>query len=259
MKLTNLFINGFTIASLIAVTNANADKVIFTGPEVATIPLAKPSLSDLYLDVLSPDNWSLRTNLTRKFPQKWHDSSTGHASWFILDHLTASQRYELRVCWSSSVRLPIQLTLCKYSLTARVKEPTSFALDVFELDEVFQTPDLLVSLAEFSQSRQPTEGVDGQPSRRRSAESGERQASLLLLRILAAADYFTDKKALMQIPPPVLADIHLDPYLLNVFPRSLVPTAGFIVVVAALSFVLARYAGKQLQHVALDDDNKKKQ
>ena len=72
------------------------------------------------------------------------------------------------------------------------------------------------------------------------------------------ADYFADDKELMKNPPPVLVDLHLDPYVLNVLPRSLVPAVGFVAVVAAASFFLARFAGNRLQAGALSDDESKK-
>lgn len=40
-------------------------------------------------------------------------------------------------------------------------------------------------------------------------------------------------------PEPVLADVILDPFLLNVLPRTLLPTVGYVVFVAAASWVLA--------------------
>lgn len=43
----------------------------------------------------------------------------------------------------------------------------------------------------------------------------------------------------MQHPEPVLADVILDPFLLNVLPRTLLPTVGYVVFVAAASWVLA--------------------
>lgn len=59
------------------------------------------------------------------------------------------------------------------------------------------------------------------------------------MRIDAAADYFTTDRELMQHPEPVLADVILDPFLLNVLPRTLLPTVGYVVFVAAASWVLA--------------------
>ncbi|KAI4592347.1 hypothetical protein KJ359_011287 [Pestalotiopsis sp. 9143b] len=44
---------------------------------------------------------------------------------------------------------------------------------------------------------------------------------------------------LMAEVPPVLVDIILDPYIFNVLPRSLVPTVGYIVIIAVFSWFLA--------------------
>lgn len=62
---------------------------------------------------------------------------------------------------------------------------------------------------------------------------------MLLLRIDAAADYFTTDRELMRRPEPVLADVILDPFVLNVLPRTLLPTVGYVILVAAASWVLA--------------------
>ena len=45
----------------------------------------------------------------------------------------------------------------------------------------------------------------------------------------------------MENVPPVMADIILDAYLLNVFPRSLVSTAGWGVVVAGMAVFIGRW------------------
>jgi len=87
----------------------------------------------------------------------------------------------------------------------------------------------------------------------------ERKASLLLLQIKASADYFTGDKSLMKDPPPVLVDLILDPYLLNVIPRSLVPTAGYIAVIAVASWFVSRSIASKLKAIAIttDDADKK--
>jgi hypothetical protein len=87
----------------------------------------------------------------------------------------------------------------------------------------------------------------------------ERTASVLLLHIQAAADYFTHDAALMQNPPPVLVDLILDPYVFNVVPRSLLPTAGYLVVLAILSWFAAQWIAKQLQSIAGAADHQAKQ
>jgi hypothetical protein len=56
----------------------------------------------------------------------------------------------------------------------------------------------------------------------------------------------------MQNVPPVAVDLILDPFLFNVFPRSLVPTAGWIVVVAVLAVVLGRWIVGEVGRV-IDD------
>jgi len=61
------------------------------------------------------------------------------------------------------------------------------------------------------------------------------------LQIQATADFFTLNKTLMSDPPLVDVDIILDPYILNIFPRSLFPTAGYITIIAVASYFLATY------------------
>jgi hypothetical protein len=217
---------------------ANVEKTIFTAPALLPIPQQKPSLADLRLPVLTPDNSEIRTNLSRIFPSKAKDYASGAVTWVLLDDLNPDQRYEFRVCWAAI-------------------QPTGFVLDVFELDTVWETPELIQSLADYAFSRQG----DGTELNEESPQTGEkeRKASLLLLQIKASADYFTDDKSLMKNPPPVLVDLILDPYLLNVIPRSLVPTAGYIAVIAVASWFVSRSIASKLKTVAItaDDADKK--
>ncbi|OAA54887.1 hypothetical protein ISF_08158 [Cordyceps fumosorosea ARSEF 2679] len=228
-----------TLAVFAVHVAANADKIIFTGPEPVTYPLASPSLADLNLDVLGPENLSIRRNLTRIF----HDDSDlelkgkprGHASWYLIDNLTPGQRYELRVCWAAI-------------------EPTAFTMNVYELDTVWDTPDLMLSLADYSSARQPAAAEDQAPQVHRRSSSAanarERRASLLLLQVHAAADYFSHHEELMRDPPPVLVDLILDPYLLNAVPESLVLTAAYVVLVAVATFFLARWIADRMTAIA---------
>lgn len=126
------------------------------------------------------------------------------------------------------------------------KEPTAFDLDVFELKEVWETPELIHSLAEYAFSRQQ----DGAVNPASSEEFGEKQSSLLFLRIVAAADYFTDDTRLMSDPPPVLVDLILDPFLFNILPQSLLRTVGFVAVVVVVSLLAARWIATSLQSTA---------
>lgn len=115
-----------------------------------------------------------------------------------------------------------------------------------------------MSIAEYSetQHRNPDSLGDSVKSAIQPA-TGTTEQSLLFLSISAAADYYTTDVALMANPSPVLVDIILDPFILNVFPRSLVPTAGYITIVAIGSFFLARYMSRYLARVAKTDIQKK--
>jgi hypothetical protein len=62
----------------------------------------------------------------------------------------------------------------------------------------------------------------------------------------------------MKYSPPVLVDLILDPYLFNVVPRSLVPTAGYIIVVALASWFMARSVASKLQAIAVTADSAEK-
>lgn len=80
---------------------------------------------------------------------------------------------------------------------------------------------------------------------------------MLFLRIYAAADYFSLDRGLMENVPPVAADIILDPFLGNVFPKSLMPTAGWVFVVAVVGVVVARVILGAFKRVAEEEEDKK--
>lgn len=127
------------------------------------------------------------------------------------------------------------------------QEPTLFALDSYELDTVWDTPELIQSLAEYAASRQAAnESDDKSPSN----ESGARKASVLLVHIRAAADYFVDDVKLMKNPPPVLVDLVLDPFVLNLANQSLIPTVGYLIIVGVVTWFAARWIASRLQSVA---------
>jgi hypothetical protein len=136
-----------------------------------------------------------------------------------------------------------------------VQQPTDFRLDTYTLQTVFDTPELITSLAQYSEGRQPdpTEVEDQTPSITKASTKSQRKcdevSSTLLLQIFAAADYYTMNKTLMEHVPPVFVDIILDPYLFNVFPRSLVPTAAYIVFLAIGSWYLSKYISKWFQNL----------
>ncbi|GKT57225.1 hypothetical protein ColTof4_11379 [Colletotrichum tofieldiae] len=214
-----VFTAGLALASCLDIARANTEKVIFLGPETVNIPTTPPTIQDLRLDVLTPHDWTKRLDLKASFPTE--DSPSGTTTWLLLNSLTQGQRYELRVCWAAT-------------------QPTAFTLDVFELPTVWDTPELISSLATYAFSHQTEKDNSGAGDKPSQRKDHEHEASLLFLRVLAAADYFTDNATLMAQAEPVSVDLILDPFLLNALPRSLLPTVGYVVVVAILAWFLSR-------------------
>lgn len=67
-------------------------------------------------------------------------------------------------------------------------------------------------------------------------------------------------KTLMEHVPPVFVDIILDPYVFNIFPKSLVPTAVYIVILAIGSMYLSKYISGWFQSFAQHSiDSEKKE
>lgn len=54
----------------------------------------------------------------------------------------------------------------------------------------------------------------------------------------------------MEQVPPVYVDIILDPYLFNVFPRTLLPTTGYLILLAVFSWYLSKYISIWFQNLA---------
>ncbi|KAI0124836.1 hypothetical protein BJ170DRAFT_478038 [Xylariales sp. AK1849] len=236
--LNRVCLTGFFIASALA----NTEKAIFLGPTSVNIPPTHPNLEDLHIDTLTPDNWAIRTHLEAQFPN--NNSKFGKGTWLLLDELTEGQRYELRVCWAAT-------------------QPSTFHINTYELETVFGTPELILELANYSWSRQSGEKADegedlGSVYPPTTNSRKEREASVLLLQILTAADYYTTNKTLMDEVPPVFVDIILDPFIFNVLPRSLLPTVGYIIVVAILSWFLAQRISTWICAVAIEPDHRRK-
>jgi hypothetical protein len=257
------------LLSLTSPTLANTEKAIFLAPEPVTIPIAHPTLSDLRLDTLTPANWSLRTQLNAQFPSNTHPSGT--ATWLILDNLHPNQRYEVRICWAATVRqIPLFNLNPQLNLTYNpsTQQPTEFKLDTFPLETVWDSPELIASLHAYSAYRHSVANDESQELLQDSSTgipvAKEREASVLLLRILAAADYFTTDASLMSKVPPVDVDIILDPFLFNVLPRSIAGTACYIVGIAVAAFFIAGRIVAWIQElIAVDrkqwESNKKRQ
>ncbi|KAH0428872.1 hypothetical protein CcaCcLH18_08764 [Colletotrichum camelliae] len=130
MRLSPL--HGLSMAMFPNFAGANTEKVVFQAPETINVPSTSPTLSELRLDVLTPGHWSKRVDLPASFPTP--ASPFGSATWLLLKNLTQDQRYELRVCWAAT-------------------QPTAFTLDLFELPVVWDSPELISSLAKYASSR----------------------------------------------------------------------------------------------------------
>ncbi|CRG86729.1 hypothetical protein PISL3812_03740 [Talaromyces islandicus] len=211
---------------------ANVEKTIFVAPPREPVPAESPDFDDLGLERLSPEEFKLRVNLNASFPTQ--QLPHGTESWFFLEDLNPGQRYEVRVCWLAT-------------------QPTAFTLDTYSLSETLSNQELLSSLAKFSETL-----LTSAPSKSLLKASNDKDylyppktpasetESVLFLRILAAADYYTSNSTLMESVQPVKADIILDPFLLNVFPRSLVPTVIYVLPVAVVVYFIATYIAKTL-------------
>ncbi|RFU32651.1 hypothetical protein B7463_g3674, partial [Scytalidium lignicola] len=223
----------------VQVVFANTEKAIFLGPKSLDVPLDHPMLEDLYLSALSPEHWALRTYIDAQFPNM--ALKHGQPSWFLLQGLEEGRRYEVRICWAAI-------------------QPTNFRLHTYDIPTVFENPDLISSLAEYSESRQPIGDLAEDESPRLSTpikwhkhKHNVKAQSTLFLQIFAAADYYTTNITLMDNVPPVFVDIILDPYLFNVFPRSLLSTGAYIGLLAIGSWVLSGYISRWLQKLAHSD------
>ncbi|KAG5913764.1 hypothetical protein E4U42_000886 [Claviceps africana] len=218
--------------TLAQVAVANVEKIIFTGPPASTLPSAitARTISSLNIHTLTHDVPSIHTELKRIFAST-QSGLHGKSSWVSVQNLTENQRYEMRVCWSAL-------------------EPTRFDIKIHTLDAVAEDPALFQSINAFSASRQ-----DAQVTEESAARLLDRSSSLLI-EIQAAADYFTDDKELMSNPPPVLVDLILDPFLLNVLPRSLLPTVGYLLLVGVTTWSVARWIASGLQSAATSPASK---
>ncbi|KAJ5440086.1 uncharacterized protein N7458_011084 [Penicillium daleae] len=218
--------------------HANVEKTIFLGPPATTIPSEAPDLDDLGLERLTPQNGVVRTQVNASFPSA--EAPDGTESWFFLENLTPGQRYEVRICWLAT-------------------QPTSFTLTTHPLPTTLEDQTFLTSLSKFSASRLSspdtnfqTNALNRNTNAGPSPDPAPTTSSVLFLRVRAAADYFSKDEALMRDVPPVAVDVILDPFLWNAFPRSLVPTAAWVVVVAVLAGVVARWVVGEVGRVIED-------
>lgn len=237
------------VASILTV-NANVEKTIFLGPAPVHLPNVQPSLESLRLDTLVPVDFSvLATKLSVAFPTE--TAPHGLESWYLLRALEDGRRYEVRICWPAFVSCLQYHCICFFRLLwaitlqlrafvcllTRVQQPTDFWLDTFPITKVFDTPELISSLAEYSEQRQ----ASSLQKTGYATDRPEAAQSILLLRIQAAATYYSTNKTLMLHPSPVDVDIILDPFILNILPRSLGPAAIYITGIAIAAWFISGY------------------
>lgn len=257
MQIRPLSVLGLVLPLLSAV-QANVEKTIFLAPAPATIPSQEPSLDDLGVERLSPQNPVVRTRLNASFPTT--AAPEGTDSWFFLENLNPGQRYEVRVCWLSTVSSSsrYQTTHSIFpsrSIDQNKQQPTTFTLTTYPLSKTIEDTSLLSSLSVYTSARLASLASQPQantPKVKKSLDTAPTSDSVLFLRVHAAADYFSTNQTLMRDVPPVAVDLILDPFLFNVFPRSLVPTAGWIIAVAVLAAVLGRWIVGEVGRV-IDD------
>ena len=108
---------------------------------------------------------------------------------------------------------------------------------------MFDTADLISSLSTYSEGRRHL---------LRETHSGAKGplTSTLFLRIQSAASFYSSNRTLMNEPPAVDVDIILDPFLLNVLPRSLAPVGAYLVVVSIGAWFCSGYLYRWLYSVA---------
>lgn len=220
------------------VVRGNVEKTIFIAPEVS-LQLHDASIDNLLLEPIHPHRLSVQTHVNASFPKP---PKNGEDSWSLLAGLNPGQRYEVRICWLAT-------------------QPTAFRLDTYTIGKAFETPDLITSLSTYAYARHDVlSESDIRALRDNAYRPGDSKAetSMLFLRVQAAADYFSLNKTLMENVPPVHVDIILDPYLFNVFPQSLVPTAGYVVMIAVAAWFLAGWVQRQLMAYLKSDDSSTK-
>lgn len=98
-----IIIRLLTVLLLVTNGSANVEKTIFVAPSKQSIAGGRPTLGALRLQTLSPRVPAIRTHLEAVFTSKEHPR--GLESWFLLDELLEGKRYEVRLCWMSTVRL----------------------------------------------------------------------------------------------------------------------------------------------------------
>ncbi len=120
---------------------------------------------------------------------------------------------------------------------------------------MFNDDELITHLGSYSEERQAN-GCEPQDGSYSDGHGG--LTSMIFLSIDAAADYHSSNKRLMIAPPDVKVDIILDPHLLGLLPRSLLPTAVYIVCVAVFAYYASGYIYAWIRGPVKAKNNEKK-
>jgi len=242
---------------LFSCVSGNTEKVIFLGPPSVDLASAYPSLDYPRLKALDPNNNSIRMYL--EVESSINAFRGGKPSWLVLRNLTESQRYEVRVCWAATVSCDFYALV--YSIRIRrliiilFQQPTMFKFEVYELKTIFSTPELLSELSEHASSLHQDVHDDAVSSHALQLDGKQ---SILLLRILTVADFYTKNHTLMGDAPPVLVDIIMDPFVLNVLPWSLLPTVAYIGAVAVVSWFIGNWTSSLICQTITEPRSEKK-
>ncbi|KIX09601.1 uncharacterized protein Z518_00681 [Rhinocladiella mackenziei CBS 650.93] len=196
---------------------ANVEKVIFVAPP-AQSPPPDAGIDNLLLTPLSDGHPKVRTHINASFPTK--ESPKGTESWFLLEGLRPHRRYEVRVCWLAT-------------------QPTSFWLYTHPVDVTFGNPSLLTALNTYSHARHAQLRAEDKQTLQCRKTTPSMESTFLFVQIFAAADYFSLNQTLMETVPPVAVDVILDPYILNVFPSSLLSITVYLVLISVGAWFLS--------------------
>lgn len=74
----------------------------------------------------------------------------------------------------------------------------------------------------------------------------QKESTFLFLQIFAAADYFSLNQTLMDVVPPVVVDVILDPYVLNILPKSLLPTGLYLGLIGVIAWLASSWTLRYL-------------
>ncbi|KAI1271524.1 hypothetical protein F5Y07DRAFT_342168 [Xylaria sp. FL0933] len=211
----------------------NTEKTIFLGPSPVDLDSKQYYASDLSrLASLNPDNFTIRTHLKAEHPGS--DIRPRMTSWLVLHNLTEGQRYEVRVCWAAT-------------------QPAAFRLETYEIEAIMRAPELTSELSEYASMPQSNMEIPFQTFQPAIEES------MLLLRIIAVADFYTTNHTLMKNAPSVTVDVILDPFILNILPQSLLPTVIYTIAVAIVSWFVGKWISVWVRQLAAEPTKQKYQ